>query len=661
MRDYRELRQIANRYHDRFSEINYDTSLSLQQKVNLLIEEFKIMAINYKDFIDYLDEFLDKFDDKLYSTLVDILNKWLEDGIIDDVVLSAIKGKQTVIDTTTSLSSYRGEVGETVVTNGFYSLNDRGGGKFILTTKTEDANNVYTFETANGLIAKRFLEDDVELSSFGVKADGVFDNSQILNLAFAFIKSEVENYWSESGQVTHQWATIIRVLFPKGTLFVGQGVNVDVGFNFDFIGRHTMITGNDDATFFTMTGDNCSVGKFDDLYFIGQGQGTGVNYITNNRDQSMVQFNRCKFIKLNEGIIYDNRSSITTFYSCQWYHCETAIRNIRCDEMIFSECWWSDKMHTTHYKASIYLEWGTNIFRDCFFIPHGNYDTNLIAQWESLSDLAWIEMNKDVKTMIDGCRISSEPGFKILINFRGKASLTNPGETLISIKNMPNVSCRNAIVNLTTMPNRLVMDNINNSIAATPYLKLNTSNDLNYKWDDNVFSTLVGSATSRDKEAFKIVIKNCTNQLTTQRILPEILKDYIEADFNIPKKYTNGVGVTSMGHNVRAVDLYSPVTYMIKNVICQRSNVSQKSVIIDLVTLWVDREQNLTLTTKNILKQIVEDDNPLDIQYTLQNDEQSIKLVASSVDPTVYDFQIKNKIVGTVYNESISEFYVTKL
>lgn len=84
--DYRELRGIVNRTHDRFSEINFDQSLSLLQKVNLLAEHFKIVLKDFQVVVDYLDDFIDKFDENLYKTVDDILNKWLQDGVIDGLV-----------------------------------------------------------------------------------------------------------------------------------------------------------------------------------------------------------------------------------------------------------------------------------------------------------------------------------------------------------------------------------------------------------------------------------------------------------------------------------------------------------------------------------------------------------------------------------------------
>lgn len=84
--DYRQLREIINVNHDRFSELNYDTSLSLPQKMNALVEWFKVMLQEYDEWIKYLDEFQDKFDENLYTTTEEVLQKWTDDGIMDQII-----------------------------------------------------------------------------------------------------------------------------------------------------------------------------------------------------------------------------------------------------------------------------------------------------------------------------------------------------------------------------------------------------------------------------------------------------------------------------------------------------------------------------------------------------------------------------------------------
>lgn len=54
--DYRLLREVINANHDRFSSLNFDSSMSLLQKVNAMVEYFKIVLKEFDDMVDYLDD-----------------------------------------------------------------------------------------------------------------------------------------------------------------------------------------------------------------------------------------------------------------------------------------------------------------------------------------------------------------------------------------------------------------------------------------------------------------------------------------------------------------------------------------------------------------------------------------------------------------------------
>lgn len=100
--DYRTLRSIINANHDRFSSLNFDDSMSLLQKMNALVEFFKVMLQEYEEWIAYLDEFQDKFDENLYKTVDDILKEWASNGefakLIIDSFGDAIKNLDTKVN-----------------------------------------------------------------------------------------------------------------------------------------------------------------------------------------------------------------------------------------------------------------------------------------------------------------------------------------------------------------------------------------------------------------------------------------------------------------------------------------------------------------------------------------------------------------------------------
>lgn len=88
--DYRQLREIINANHDRFSELNYDNSFSMLQKTEAIAEWFKVILKEYNVWIDYIDNFIEKFDENLYTTLEDVMNAWYEGGLLAELVRVAI-------------------------------------------------------------------------------------------------------------------------------------------------------------------------------------------------------------------------------------------------------------------------------------------------------------------------------------------------------------------------------------------------------------------------------------------------------------------------------------------------------------------------------------------------------------------------------------------
>lgn len=84
--DYRELRQIINANHDRFSSLNFDNDMSLLQKMNSLAEWFKVVLKEFNDVVAYLDEFQEKFDEKLYNTVDSILEEWVANERFNELI-----------------------------------------------------------------------------------------------------------------------------------------------------------------------------------------------------------------------------------------------------------------------------------------------------------------------------------------------------------------------------------------------------------------------------------------------------------------------------------------------------------------------------------------------------------------------------------------------
>ena len=69
-----------------FNTYRFDQSMSLPGKLNKLYDMFKVLALNNQEVMDYLKEFVETFDSKLYTTIGDVLAVWLEDGRLADIV-----------------------------------------------------------------------------------------------------------------------------------------------------------------------------------------------------------------------------------------------------------------------------------------------------------------------------------------------------------------------------------------------------------------------------------------------------------------------------------------------------------------------------------------------------------------------------------------------
>ena len=73
-----------------FNTYRFDQTMSLPHKFNKLYEMFKELAMNNQEVMDYLKVFVETFDFKLETTVSDILAKWLEDGVLAELIRFAI-------------------------------------------------------------------------------------------------------------------------------------------------------------------------------------------------------------------------------------------------------------------------------------------------------------------------------------------------------------------------------------------------------------------------------------------------------------------------------------------------------------------------------------------------------------------------------------------
>ena len=73
-----------------FNVYRFDQTMSLPSKVNKLYDMFKQLALNNQEVMDYLKEFVETFEFKLETTVTDVLNVWLDDGKLADILLQVL-------------------------------------------------------------------------------------------------------------------------------------------------------------------------------------------------------------------------------------------------------------------------------------------------------------------------------------------------------------------------------------------------------------------------------------------------------------------------------------------------------------------------------------------------------------------------------------------
>lgn len=318
--DYRELRQIVNKTHNRFSEINFDQSLSLLQKVNLLAEHFKIVLIDFQKVVDYLDYFIEHFDEKLYDTLEEVLLKWLDDGVFNDIIADLI-------------------------------------------IKLGDVDIFRPFDkTVMEKIKKEFHERGLNILWFGAVGDGVTDDSEAIQRAINFAN---DNYAYQQRP---------KVIFPSGYTFCGGNIDLKssvviegksefkvinnsicddntIGFKF----KSVLYSGIRDLKILltevgqiafeidTKTGESGSqFNNFDNVIIEGD---TIINTIGISIKKTWSNtFTNCKILRCADGVTFNDADSNANFFSgCEIRH---------------------NYLHVNSKTAIIHRDGKNNVFRD---------------------------------------------------------------------------------------------------------------------------------------------------------------------------------------------------------------------------------------------------------------------------------------------------------
>lgn len=79
-----DIIEIRGRFNS-FVFTEFDDSLTPEKQMRAIIKKLKETVHLTNEMVDYLNEFMETFDDKLYLTVKDVLEKWLEDGLLTEI------------------------------------------------------------------------------------------------------------------------------------------------------------------------------------------------------------------------------------------------------------------------------------------------------------------------------------------------------------------------------------------------------------------------------------------------------------------------------------------------------------------------------------------------------------------------------------------------
>lgn len=218
------LVELKGRFNS-FIVTAFDDSMTVEMQMRAMIKWIKMNVKLTNELVDYLNGFIKNFDDKLYTNVEDILQVWLNEGLLADVIREMINE-------------------EVVVARGTHpNLNAR-------LNKMEDTSRQNTAQLAHMTIST--LEPpDISLS---LKGDGLTDDTENLNELILFM---VDNGYRD-------------LYFPpteKGYLINGI---VDIPSNINLKGNNTKIIVNnmphilngENTGIFNVKGSFDSVEKF---------------------------------------------------------------------------------------------------------------------------------------------------------------------------------------------------------------------------------------------------------------------------------------------------------------------------------------------------------------------------------------------------------------
>lgn len=180
---------------------NYDQDLGfLIDKYFKLGKDYDTLVNIYNKIKEYIASIDKKILEYTKEFTIEQLKKWLDDGTINNIILTL--GKiVTFVDTTNELKTKENLVkNQLILTSGFYDKNDGSGGLFIVS----DSPKGFNIKNKDLFINLINSPDEIYLEKTGVK-----ENEDITN-----ILNDIVNYYT-------------KIIIPKGTFLINSTININ--------------------------------------------------------------------------------------------------------------------------------------------------------------------------------------------------------------------------------------------------------------------------------------------------------------------------------------------------------------------------------------------------------------------------------------------------
>ena len=247
------------------------------EKLNEVIDSQNLIVKDFNKIVQFVNEKIEKYTKEQ-------LNKWLEDGTINNIILTL--GKiVTFVDTTNELKEKENLIiNQLILTSGFYSIDDKCGGLFIVS----DTPKGFYIKNKDFYINLINNKTTIQLEKTGIKENS--DISDILNI--------VANYYNV-------------VIFPQGNFFINSTININ-NKNIELKGNNTVLeTTNSIGYLFKTYKTNF---KCNNIQFLGnagietndENGLVAINCL--NSDNSVIE--NCIFSKFNKNIEITNSTNI---------------------------------------------------------------------------------------------------------------------------------------------------------------------------------------------------------------------------------------------------------------------------------------------------------------------------------------------------------------